>query len=304
MSRADLQGEISSLFNPEVDEHGFVPGEWPHSRLEKQHKLDVTYLKVSEWKREGTTVHKYTRKCSEDDKELHTLDRNLDVPLRLLEASLRLFGDSIVSYHDLEERRGFLRFYPPVILTAWSGFEAFIKYTSELLLLTVRNIPDVVKNYLQEQEIILDHKKNPIPKFKIQKVLERYAVLLKYGYDFDVNRGDTYWQNLEKAYALRNYYTHLGIKEARSISSAEVLQYLENVLLGIIVPSCKLQRTLLSHIYFVYDAWAGLNELAEDYVEEPLFVKYHMESGYLFHCNFENIDDDKFPTYHESLETI
>jgi hypothetical protein len=63
-------------------------------------------MKVKEWKREGTTTHKYTRTGSEDDKELHILDRNLDVPIRLLEASLRLFGDSIVEYHYWEERRG------------------------------------------------------------------------------------------------------------------------------------------------------------------------------------------------------
>jgi len=57
-------------------------------------KLVISYMKTC--LREGYTSHPYTRRCSENDKELHAIDRNMDVPLRLFEAGLRLFGDSTI----------------------------------------------------------------------------------------------------------------------------------------------------------------------------------------------------------------
>ena len=297
MSRDELSGEIWSLFNPEQDEDGFFPREFPHSRIVNHHKLEISYMNTWLW--EGSTSHRYTRRCDENDKELHAIDRNMDVPLRLFEAGLRLFGDSIVKYHDLKERKGPLRFYPAIILTFWSGLEAFVKYASELMILTVRDVPEVVENYLREQEVLLDDKKTPKLVSRHHRVLDRYVVLLKYGYAFDVNKGDSYWQRLDTANKLRNYYTHLGIKESRSINSSEIVDFLEDVLMALITPSCKLQRSLLLHMYDLYETWAKLSEFSEAYTEQPFFHDKPFDKGYLFHCNFENVDAERFPNEKE-----
>jgi hypothetical protein len=46
----------------------------------------------------------------------------------------------------------------------------------------------------------------------------------------------------------------------------------------------------------------GLNDLVEDYSEEPFFLRFQVEGGYLFHCNFENVDEERFPTHDQSIK--
>jgi hypothetical protein len=300
MPNNELSGEIWCLFNPDSDEDGEMPREFPHSRIVNHHKLDVSYMKT--FAPEGTTTHQYSRKCSAEDIELHAVDRNMDVPLRLFLASLRLFGDSILEYDGLEKRVSDLRYYPPVILTFWSGFEAFVRYTSELLVITVLDIPDAVKNYLREQEVVIDDKGEVRTITRHYSVLNRYSLLLRYGYNLKANKGSTYWQNLRKAQELRDYYTHVGIRESRAITSAEVIQYLEDVLMGIIAPSCLLQRTLLLNMYSLYSTWVKLSSLCDEYTEQPFFHDKPFNEGYLFHCNFENVDAERFPSWRDQVE--
>jgi hypothetical protein len=248
---------------------------------------------------EGTSTHRYTRICSKEDIDLHAIDRNADTPTRLCLAALKLFGDSILEYDGAEKRVGDLRFYPPVILTFWSGFEAFVRYVSELLVITVPTVPEAINNYLQEREVMIDDRGDIKTKTKYTPVLSRYWLLLKYGYNFSADKGSTYWQNLKKAQDLRDYYTHVAIKESRAITSIDVLNYLEAVLMAIITPSCLLQRTLMLNMYYLYDTWAGLAELAGEYSEQSFWHDKPSKEGYLFHCNFENVDTDRFPTWHE-----
>ena len=129
-----------------------------------------------------------------------------------------------------------------------------------------------------------------------QSVLNRYVVLLKYGYSYDVNRGDRYWQQLTAARDLRDYYTHLDVTEPRAISSQQVVEFMEVVLLGMICPSVALGRTILLGIYDLYGKLAELSELAEDFVEQPFFRDWPFQEGYMFHCNFDNVDGDRFPS--------
>lgn len=297
MPNEELEGRIWSLFNAEEDEDGFVPREFPHDRIVKHHKLDISYMKT--FSPEGTSTHRYTRRCSEGDTELHTIDHNADTPIRLFLAALKLFADSILEYDGAEKRTGDLRFYPPVILTFWSGFEAFVRYASELLVITVASVPEAVKNYLQEREVMIDGKGDVKTKTKYYPVLNRYWLLLKYGYNFNADKGSTYWQNLKKAQDLRDYYTHVAIKESKAITSTDVINYLEAVLMAIITPSCLLQRTLMLNMYYLYDTWVGLAELAGEYSEQPFWHDKSFKEGYLFHCNFENVDNDRFPTFYE-----
>jgi hypothetical protein len=293
----ELSGRIYSLFNAEVDEDGNVPREFPHDRIIKHHALDISYMKS--FAPEGTTTHPYTRRCSKDDIELHAIDRNMDTPTRLFLAALKLFGDSVLEYDGVKERRGDLRFYPPVILTFWSGFEAFVRYTSELLVITVPGIPETVKNYLQEQEVFIDDKGDIKTKRKYSAVLYRYSLLLKYGYKFNRDKGAAYWQNLKNAQELRDYYTHVAIRESKAITSRDVVNYLEAVLMAIITPSCLLQRTLMLNVYYLYDTWAGLADVVEEFSEQSFFHDKPFKEGYLFHCNFEDVDADRFPNWRE-----
>jgi hypothetical protein len=241
MRTGTLRDEVWSIFHPDPEDESFGR-EISHPRLVKYHKLDTTYLDATEV--EGSPDHRHTRHSSNSDVEVHNLERNNYVSLALFQSGLRLLGDSIVEYDKAEPRSGNLRYYPAIILTFWSGFEAFVRYYSELMLLTTRGIPDTVQSFLREQEPTVDDKGLLITKQKNQPILKRYLVLLRWGHNFVVNRGDTYWQNLEKANELRDYYTHVGMTQVRAIKSSEIIEYLENVLLAIVVPSCKLQRTL------------------------------------------------------------
>jgi hypothetical protein len=303
MYNNELAGEIDYLFNPESDEDGFMPREYPHTRIVDYHKLDISYMNTVLW--EGATSHPYTRSCSEDDTQLHDLDRNLGVAESLFLSGLRLFGNSIIEYYGKEKRKGDLKYYPSVIMTFWSGFEAFVRYTSELMLITVRDIPDAVRDCLLEQETVIDDKGKINIRVRNQPILKRYAVLLRYGYNFKVLKGDVradeYWRKLEKAKTdLRDYYTHLGMDKCKAISSDDVLDFMETVMLAIIRPSCELKRTLFLGIYRLYDIWARLMEMQEEvYVEQPFFKDIPFDEGYLFHCNFENVDASRFPNMRE-----
>ena len=48
--------------------------------------------------------------------------------------------------------------------------------------------------------------------------------------------------------------------------------------------------------YRIYNAVRFLNGQGEPYTERPFFLDWTMELGlHGFHCNFENVDDDRFP---------
>ncbi|OHE60337.1 MAG: hypothetical protein A2Z47_12680 [Thermodesulfovibrio sp. RBG_19FT_COMBO_42_12] len=297
MDIEEFEEGINSLLHPEPDEDGFVPREFPNERLFKVYGLNFDYMKDIYW--EGSSVHRYTRLCPEGEDSLHVLTRNSDVPTRLFEAGFNLFKDSVIAYHDKKDKRGDIRFYPSIVLTFWSGFETFVRYSSELLLVTVLNIPYEVAIFLQEKERFLDNRGIIKEKPRYQPVLERYAVFLKYAYNFTVDRGCKFWQQLEKAKDIRDYYTHLDVRDPKAISVNEVLNFMEAILLGIIWPSSELQRTLMLCIYYLYDIWAYLNEHKEEYMERPFFMDWHFNERYMFHCNFENVNTRRFPNTDE-----
>lgn len=293
----DFIDEIQLLFNPEPDEDGIWPREFPNKRIKEHYGLDVSYMESYDW--EGSSVHKYTRLCPSEYEKIHLLTRNQDVPDRLFGTALRLFSDSIIEYHNRGEKEGELRFYPPIILTFWAGFETFVRYSSKLFIATANNLPIEAENFLSEQEKYLDQKGNISIKTRYYGVLDRYSVLLKYAYNLDINKGDTYWQELKNAKELRDYYTHLDVSEPRAISSEEVLVFMEAILMAIIIPSSKLQRTLMLGVYWIYDILTMLNKYAVSYTERPLFMNWHSKEEYLFHRNFENVDCTRFRSMRE-----
>ncbi len=178
MELEELKEQIELLLNPEPDEDGFVPREFPHSSLEKVHKLDFSYMKTSDW--EGSTMHRHTRLCGAGDDEFHLLTRNSDMPERLMFSALQLLADSIVTYFDKDEREGQIRYYPAIVLTFWSGFETFVRHSSELLLLMVPDIPAPVMHFLRETEIAVEANGSIKVRTKYQSVLDRYSVFIFY----------------------------------------------------------------------------------------------------------------------------
>lgn len=298
MDPSEFAEEWSSLLHPEPDEDGFFPREYPHPRLSTVHGLNFDYFE-SDFAWEGSSTHPYTRLCPKEEEVVHALTRNQDVPERLFEAALKLFADSILAYHEAK-RTGELRYYPPVILTFWSGFETFVRRLSELLIATVKGIPDPVVNFLREREAFVDVNGAIKQRTRFQSVLDRYSVLLVHGYGWKPDRGSKVWQKVA-AKALRDYYTHLDITEPRAVTSEQVHQFMENILLAIIWPSSVLQRTLLLGEYRLYELWECLYRSAESYTEQPFFLDWHLKQEYLFHCNFENVDADRFPNTDQRL---
>ena len=302
MESDDLATEIRSLFEPEQYDD-FPAHEWPHERLKSHHRMIFDFMRTTfDW--EGSTSHPNTRLCSTSEKDVSELTRNMDVPSRLFEAALRVYGDSLVTYSETNERTTSLRYYPPIILTVWSAFEAFVRHNSELMLLTVKDVPAPIEGYLRERTSIVDKKGNVVEVSRYQPALERYAVLLRYGYGFRVDRGHTHWQALERARKLRDYYTHVDAVSSRSISAKQVLDFTESVLLGIIWPSAQVRRTLLLGVYYLYDIWAKLSELTEailpeDHVEQPFFHSWPLSESFHFYCPFENVDRQRFPNWRD-----
>lgn len=296
----EFQEELSAILDPEPDEDGDVLREFPHSRLERYHGLGFEYLETG-WDWEGSTTHPFTRLCPEDEERVRALTRNRDVPEKLFGSALRLIADSVIAYHDLSDRKGELRFYPSVILTFWAGFESFVRRLSEMMIATVQEIPGPVANFLQEREFVVDAKGSVSERPRFQPVLDRYAVLLSIGYGFHVERGKQYWQNLVEAKRLRDYYTHVDVREPRSVTSLEVLNFTESVLLGIIWPSSILQKTLLLDVFRLYELWELLSRYHEPFEERPLLLDFQLDEPYLFHCNFENVDSTRFPSMRDLL---
>ena len=209
----EIAGELDSIFNPEPDEDGHHR-EWPQQRLKDYHGLDFTYLE--DWLWEGATSHPNTRLWPEKEPGGDELTRSMDVGRRLFYSALRVFGDSILTYATSSHRRSphersnpsELRYYPPVILTFWSGFEAFIRHSSELMIHTSKDLPVAVADYLRDEVTVVGRKGTVEKETKYRPALDRYATLLQYGMNYKIDRGNKYWQALVGARELRDYYTH------------------------------------------------------------------------------------------------
>lgn len=298
MNNDALQSEIEDIFNPEVDEE-MAHREFPHERLTKFHKLNFDYLMKPDWV--GSTMHPDTRLCPAGDTGVAMLIKNQDVPSRLQWTALRLYADSIVSYVGHKDQNTSLRYYPPVILTFWSAFESLVRHSSEMMLFTSGNIPPAIADYLRESSPKVDRKGNIASKTQFTPVLDRYSVLLRYGFGIDVDRGNAYWQKLVLAKELRDYYTHVDVTRSRSITDREVLDFLEAVLLGLIWPSSLAQKSVMVGAFDAYNVWASLRDLTEEHLpnghaEEPLFHSWTWEKEpFQFYCPFVSVDKARFP---------
>jgi hypothetical protein len=297
MDTEELRNEIRQLLDPEPDPD-WVGRDFPHSKITAVYGLDTQYLATTNW--EGSTLHPRTRLCRTDAEPVHVLMRNYDVPTRLFESGLRLYADSLIAYNANLERTGQLRYYPPVILTVWSGFETFVRYSSELFLATTTGVASAISDFLQESETAVDRNGDMSRRPRYRPVLDRYVVLLKEAFGHRIDRGSQHWRSLEAARDLRHYYTHLDMKAPRNITAQEVTDYIEAVFLGIIWPSTSVKRTLLLGIYNLYWTWTSLRELPMEFTEQPFFKDWPIgDDAYHFYCPFDRVDVVRFPNGHE-----
>ncbi len=81
-----------------------------------------------------------------------------------------------------------------------------------------------------------------------------------------------------------------------------MLNFIEATLLAILWPSTLAKRTIFLGVYRLYTIWAELSELATEYVEQPFFKDWALSGGYMFHCNFDNVDVDQFPNSMERIK--
>lgn len=302
MDLEELQYAVEACLDPEYDEDTPLSHAIPRGRHTKVHGCDFSYMSSSLfW--EGSSPHPDTRTCHADAEPLYAIVRNLGVPFSLWISALHILGDSIIAYHEKTDRTGQLQYYPPAILTFWSGFEATVRYLSELMLLSARDIPQLVEDFLREQERFLDKHGQIKYRDRFQGVLDRYAIVLQYGFGHTVCRGDAYWQGLEKARALRNYYTHVDMQELRAITAEQVMDFMEQVRLGIILPSCQLKRSVFTKVYDAYDIWTNLRELVEPFTEQPSRKDRPVPPMYSVRLPFENVDNERFPNDDEMRAT-
>jgi hypothetical protein len=297
MNHDDLAAEIDNIFDPEPDDDQ-PHRELAHRRLSQVYGFDFKFMETWIW--EGATSHPNTRLWPAGEPGGDELTRNMDVPDRLFMSALRVFADSILTYSARKKEPNRLRFYPPVILTFWSGFEAFVRHTSELMIHTSKDLPAPIAEYLRDEITTVNQKGVITQETRYRPVLDRYAVLLQYGFNYKIDRGNRHWQALQKAKDLRDYYTHIDAMNSRSISSDEVLEYLESAMLGIIWPSAEVQRTIMLGIHHLYYTWVQLVDLAREhlpngYCEQPFFHAWHLTGeAYQFYCPFTNVDEEKF----------
>jgi hypothetical protein len=303
LSREELEERLAMIFELQADEDGFVAVSYPHNRLKEHFRLDTSYMDKFGFVYEGSSMHEDTRLVNPTDQAIPgMLFTNLNLADQLFEAALRLFGDSLLAYCESRKDTNSFRYYPPVIITFWSGFEAQVRFMSELLAVTVPSIPEQVKAYLLEYELVVNPRGEMVSRGKFVPVLDRYMALLRYGYGYSVDRRKTYWQRGEAARDLRNYFVHPNVRETRNITSDQVLNFMEDVLMLFIVPSCDIKRSVFLGQYRYHNMVTDLRELAFPCTEQPLFYDWQFRREFLTHCNFTGVDTSLFPNLRQKAD--
>src|SRR5262249_49114219 len=125
-------------------------------------------------------------------------------------------------------------------------------------------------------------------------VLDRYWLLLKYGYGLDYDRGSKIWQAGQAALAKRNELVHYEVSSAPSLITSELWTHLEAILLLFVGPSTVLGRSVYSHQFEVHWVLSEMRPLIIDFEEKTSF-KGKMSGGYLFPCSFDGIPEERYP---------
>lgn len=291
MNIDDLKYQIESILHPEPDEDGQNYWAFPHKRLSSVHGLDISYFRGPlDIKGDGV----FERLLNDDADPLHDTIQCITVPSSLLMASFHLFADSLIEYHDRERRWDLYRFYPSILMTVWSAFEAWLRISSEILVAAVTTLPRPVKEALLEVRQVVRKNGQIKDHTDRRSVLERYWLLLKYGCNLEFDRGNPVWQAANKVVTARDSLVHYNASNAVSLTASQVWEYIESVLMLFIAPSTLARRTLFIHQFDYYGILAELHSLISEFEERPLH-KGWPRGAMIIHCPFDGIDETKYP---------
>jgi len=290
----DLKGEIELILNPEPDEDGLVRYS-PNQSLSSVHGLDTSYYRglwqVGWLKRDGA----FERLLQDGSDALHDTLQSVTVPGSLLHAALKLFGDSLVEYHERERRWDLYRFYPSILMTVWSAFEAWVRISSEILVAVVPTLPRSIANALLEVRSFVARNGQIERQPDRRPVLDRYWLLLKYGCNLEFDRGSRPWQAGKQAAAVRDSLVHYDVVKAPSLTASEVWNHMEAVMLLFIAPSTLARRTLFHDQFGYHDMLVQLHSLISEFEERPLHKGWPRDAV-IFDCPFDGVDESKYPS--------
>jgi hypothetical protein len=290
MDLPDLKVEVNSILRPDRAEEDSLPWAAPHRRLSSVHGLDTSYFRDPfDLKGDGA----FERLLDDESDQLHDTLQSASVPMSLFTAAVQLFGDSLIEYHGRKKRWDVYRFYPPILMTAWAAFEAWVRISSEILVAVVPKLPRAVTDALLERREIVDDSGKVKIKRDSKPVLTRYWLLLKYGCNLNYDRSSAIWQAGDRIRTVRDSLVHYDVRGAPSLTASELWKHMEAVLLLSIEPSTKLGRTLFRPQFDLYATLAGLQPLITEFEERP-FHKGWPKDAAIFDCPFDVADETKY----------
>lgn len=301
MDRDELKVEIDRIFEPALDDDTGLPVSIPpHKRLWDNHRLDISYWIPDEF----SSMSQFSRLVQDPTDPINKIRESLNVPDDLFWAGIRLFGDSLLAYSDVNNswRKmgwGPLQYYPPILMVFWAGFEAFVRLYSEMLVHVVSGMPSAIQLFLLEEEEYVE-KGEVRKRIRNRPVLERYWTLLKYGYGYAFDKGSKIWQKGETVEKKRNQFVHYEVESVPSLKTYELWSYLESILLLFFKPSVDLKLSVFPSQFEIYWPLAELRPLIEDFEERPIQKGWRF-SPYIFSCSFNKIDDSRYPPFSKPL---
>lgn len=289
MEIADLKYEIDSILHPKPDEDDRLLWVAPHSRLSTVHGLDTSYFR-GPFDPKGDAA--FQRLLDDESDPLHDTLECASVPLSLFTAAFQLFGDSLIEYHGRKKRWDVYRFYPPILMTIWAAFEAWVRISSKILVAVVPTLPPDIRNSLLEVRVVenngkIEEKPNRKP------VFQRYRLLLKYGCDCEYDIESAIWKAGDRLRIVRDSFVHYDVPRAPSLTASEVWNHIEAMLLLFIEPSTKLRRTLFAPQFDLYSTLAELQPLISEFEERPYHKGWPKDVAIL-DCPFDAADETKY----------
>jgi hypothetical protein len=304
MNRSQLEQEIAAIFEPLYDDDSGTPlPAPPHSRLESIHKLDTSYWHPFEF----GTASPYSRLVREASDPINATMPSISAPAMLFWSGIRLMTDSLLAYCDIRGRRtGAFRYFPPILMTFCAGFEAFVRFESEILAQVARELPHAVRLALLETEELVERDGSVKQRRRPRNILERYWLVLKHGHGYEFDRGNKIWQDGLAAFEKRNELVHYEVGKTPSLGLRELWSSMEAILVILIAPSAHLKRSVYTSQFELYEKLAELLPLIEqtgDFVEQPIHKDWDRKRWvpHVFACSFSNIDNDRYPPFMSTI---
>lgn len=290
MDLESLKSKISAVLRPERDDED-PRFDFPHPRLSTVHGLDTSYF--------FGPVHpagdrRYERLLNDESDPLHVALQSITVPASLFMAGVQLFGDSLLEYHGRDQRWDVYRFYPPILMTVWGAFEAWVRLASEVFVSVSKELPIEVADALLERRSFVDDSGNIKTKRESRPVLTRYRLLLKYGFDHEYSPQSAIWSAANETRNVRDSLVHYKAPEAPALTASKTWKHIESLLLLLIEPSTIVGRTLFASQFDVYSALAAMLPLISEFEERP-FHKGWPKTSAIFDCPFNGVDEARYP---------